>query len=119
MRLPAYGRPLLKLRRLGRRPSEFVFVTSLWEVAQCLRDALDYYAVVCDPPELGYDFRLLRELDVVIVDFAGELLREQGEAIDAVGPASVRYFTARRWCDLTMGFVEHLRSERSAPCETA
>ncbi len=76
MKLPAYGRELLDVRRRGLRPGppfDVVFVTDSWDLAKRIRD-WDFFSLVCDPPAAPYDFLLLFDLPVVVMTESDDIL---------------------------------------------
>jgi hypothetical protein len=115
VKLPAFGRALLELRKSGQRPSDPVVVTDDWTIAEAARQALDWYALVCDPPEVRRDLSMLLGLDVQVVYFAPrERIAPMAAAVRAARPRRVTFVDALAWQDWLIGLLREVEREREA-----
>lgn len=110
MKLPAFGKALLDLRRAGKRPAFPVVVTDDWMIAYLARDRLDWFALVCDPPERRCDLTMLLDLDVMLVHSAGDAQRIAPllAAVRAARPRRLVQWDSLAWLALMREAIDEL-----------
>lgn len=115
MKLPAFGRALLDLRKAGHRPRDPVVVTDDWTIAEEAREVLDWYALVCDPPEQRRDLSMLLDLDVQVVCFAPpKRVAPMVAAVRAARPRRMTRVDALVWQDWLIGLLREVERERES-----
>lgn len=126
MRVPAYGKELLSLRRRNHRPLDPVVVTNSFDTARFYR-GLDFFAMVADPANAAWELCMLHDLDVSVILWpdGGWFDRDAGryvetydalgllERISAVAPRSLRYRTIDEWLKFVDGWLASKANARA------
>lgn len=109
MKLPAFGKALLDLRRAGARPDFPVAVTDDWRIAELVRQRLDWFALVCDPPTQRRDLSMLLDLDVIVIytDRVGAMTA----AVRAARPRRLVHWEALAWLAMMRETIDELDRE--------
>lgn len=112
MKLPAWGKALLDLRKAGQRPAFPVVVTDDWQIAYLVRDRLDWFALVCDPPAQRRDLSMLLDLEVMVVHSGKpEEVGAMVSAVRAARPRKVVLWESLAWLAMVRETIDALDRE--------